>query len=288
MSESPTLRRMEEADLPGADVLRRLVGWNQTAEDWRHLLGLEPRGCFVAVIAEQVVGTVMTTCYGLTLAWIGMMLVHPEHRRQGIASHLMARALGYLQGKGIQCVKLDATPQGRPLYEKLGFQFESELNRWQRPAQIGNMECETRHSGTRKLREQDWVAIGEIDAAAFGVSRHDLLRGLASRSREILVWPRQGQVGGWGMLRAGSNADYIGPVACLDREGAIELVFDLLRVANDRTVFWDVPEWNEHAKEVAQEFGFEPVRPLVRMRKGGDCPATNPGALFAIADPAVG
>src|SRR5512145_3259576 len=88
-----SIRRMAENDLPGADNLRRLVGWNQMPEDWARMLRLEPDGCFVAILNSVVVGTVTTTTYGQALAWIGMMLVHPDHRRQGIGRRLMQRAL---------------------------------------------------------------------------------------------------------------------------------------------------------------------------------------------------
>ena len=56
-----SLRRMTDGDLPAADELRRLAGWNQRPEDWRRLFWLEPRGCFVAVENGEVVGTVTTT-----------------------------------------------------------------------------------------------------------------------------------------------------------------------------------------------------------------------------------
>ena len=84
--ERVSFRRMTDGDLPAADELRRLAGWNQTLEDWRRLLCLEPRGCFVAALEGGVVGTVTTTTYGLALAWIGMMLVHAEHQRRGIGT----------------------------------------------------------------------------------------------------------------------------------------------------------------------------------------------------------
>src|SRR5438477_13073544 len=111
-----TLRMMEERDLPQTDYLRSLIGWNQTLSDWHRFLSLEPQGCFVAVLNSEVVGTVATTSYGRELAWIGMMLVHPDHRRKGIARRLMLRALEYLKGKEVQCIGLDATPAGQPLY----------------------------------------------------------------------------------------------------------------------------------------------------------------------------
>ncbi|MBU6402797.1 MAG: GNAT family N-acetyltransferase, partial [Verrucomicrobia bacterium] len=115
-----SVRLMTEADLEAADELRRLAGWNQTPLKWRCLRRLVPHGCFVAVFDGQVVGTVTTTTYGQALAWIGMMLVHPAHRRLGIGTRLMRQALAFLQQRGTQCIKLDATPAGQPVYAKLG------------------------------------------------------------------------------------------------------------------------------------------------------------------------
>src|SRR6266508_4054897 len=109
-----SVRRMTESDLPAADRLRAFAGWNQTPADWRLLLALEPGGCFVALRAGEMIGTVTTMTYGRALAWIGMMLVHPDHRRRGIGSSLMRQALEYLYALGVPCVRLDATPAGRP------------------------------------------------------------------------------------------------------------------------------------------------------------------------------
>src|SRR5882724_11666216 len=102
--EKISFRPMTDGDLRVADELRRLAGWNQTPADWRRLLWLEPRGCFVAVESSEVVGTVTTTTYGEALAWIGMMLVHAEHQRRGIGTRLMRQALEYLQGCGVGCI----------------------------------------------------------------------------------------------------------------------------------------------------------------------------------------
>ncbi len=283
-----SLRQMTEGDLPAADELRRLAGWNQTLEDWLRLLRLEPRGCFVAVQEGRVVGTVTATTYGQRLAWIGMMLVHPEHQRHGIGTSLMRQALEYLQGHGVKCVKLDATPAGRPLYEKLGFVSQGTLTRCRRPAEDETQYSENTAARTRNLADADWDAVDEIDRAAFGASRDRLLRSLAHESRAALVWPALGHVVGWGMLRPGSNADYLGPLVCSSAAGSLSLVAALLGRAARNSVIWDTPDQNESAKTTAQRFGFVPLRPLTRMCLGPHTVAGNPQAQFAIADPAVG
>ena len=277
------IRGLTEADLAPADELRRVAGWNQTIHDWRVLLSFEPQGCFVAVEDERVLGTVTTTTYGRELAWIGMMLVHPDHRRRGIGTQLMRAAVDHLRGCGIQCMRLDATPAGLPVYEKLGFVSEWTLTRHQATAVPS-----TRASEARDLVEAHWPAVEQLDAAAFGVGRGRVLRSLNKGGRSTLVWLADGAVEGYGMLRSGSHCDYLGPLVCTRSEAAHSLIAALLNTAAGRSVFWDVPDDNDLAAAIAQRLGFQPVRPLTRMRLGPDRVRSDPGAQLGIADPSVG
>jgi len=286
--EAVDLRLMTEADVLLADELRRIVGWNQRPTDWQRLLALEPKGCFVAVAGGNLIGTVTTTIYGTILAWIGMMLVHPEHRRKGIATRLMKRALEYLKERNVKCAKLDATPAGQPVYTRLGFIPEWTLQRWHREFRSPISTEPPISPQTRKLREEDWAQVIRIDAEAFGAPRPEVLRRLAQESRYKLVWPAEGTVLGFGMVRTGATSNYLGPLVCAQGAGFNMLLSNFLAVEHDQGVTWDIPDHNQSAKSAAIHYGFKPVRPLIRMRLGSAADAINPETLFGIADPAVG
>ena len=273
---------MKERHLAGADELRRLAGWNQTLADWRGLLAFEPAGCFVAVESDRIIGTVTTTTYGRAMAWIGMMLVHPDNRRRGIGLRLMQTALAHLHDREIACVRLDATPAGHPLYERLGFVPEWTLTRHQAAS------LKPAPHATRAITEADWPAIERIDGKAFGLARARLLRAFAQNSRATLVWPAEGPLQGFGMLRPGAHSDYLGPVVCGSAPGAQSLIESLAPAAENRSVFWDVPSQNAIANSLAQQLGFTGIRPLTRMRLGPNTMPSNPAAQLAIADPSVG
>ena len=279
---------MTENDLPAADELRRLAGWNQTPADWTRLLALEPGGCFVAEAAGQLAGSVTTTTYGDALAWLGMMLVHPQLRHQGIGSVLMTRALAYLKLQNVACVKLDATPAGYPLYTRLGFVPEWTLTRWQAQTHGRKPGANTPSKQTRGLEDEDWPAIETMDAAVLGQPRLRLLQSLAKGGSSSLVWPAVGPISGWGLLRPGANAQYLGPLVCPSPEGASSLVMDLLAAGSQNAVFWDIPDQNQVAAQLALRFGFQPVRPLTRMRLGPNSSLGSPYAQLGIADPALG
>src|SRR6185369_4869352 len=163
----PEIRLLFESDIPAAMRLKEAAGWNQTEADWRRLLSLAPNGCFAAVSNGRLVGTTTTTVYD-ELAWIGMVLVDPQHRRQGIAAQLMNVALDYLNGK-VGTIKLDATSLGQPVYEKFGFEVESEVERWTGNATGG---------GTQSPSVMDRAALLELDRLAFKADRSKLIERL--------------------------------------------------------------------------------------------------------------
>ena len=130
------LRTMTTADIPAGMRLKDVAGWNQTPADWRCFLQSSPRGCFAAEVDGKVVGTAATIVYEQRFAWIGMVLVDPGFRGRGIGTRLLRKAVEHLDEIGIGTMKLDATPAGRPIYRKLGFEDEYEIERWllKRPA----------------------------------------------------------------------------------------------------------------------------------------------------------
>ncbi|NIA21078.1 MAG: GNAT family N-acetyltransferase, partial [Anaerolineaceae bacterium] len=87
------LRAMTVDDVADGLELCREAGWNQVAADWRRLLDLEPGGVFVAEEAGWLCATASVISYGTRTGWIGMLMVHPDYRRRGIASALMARCI---------------------------------------------------------------------------------------------------------------------------------------------------------------------------------------------------
>ncbi|HEX3989279.1 MAG TPA: GNAT family N-acetyltransferase [Verrucomicrobiae bacterium] len=287
MNASLRVRVMQEGDLPFADSLRAVAGWNQTLDDWRRFLAMQPKGCFLAELDGAQAGTATTVVYGSGLAWVGMLLVHPDFRRRGVGRALLLRCIEHLQDLKVKCIKLDATPEGRLVYEKLGFKEGWSLRRWEASLSAGVSE-----SGNCSLRawdEADLSQLNSLDAQAFGTSRSGLISALARQSRCALTCERAGEGAiGYGFLREGSRASYLGPViATLPRDG-ISIVEAILARAGGTRVFWDIPDLNAAAVDWAASHDFTVQRSLTRMWLGENCCAGNPRQQFAIAGPEMG
>jgi hypothetical protein len=199
----------------------------------------------------------------------------------------LKRCLEYTQGKGIGCTKLDATPAGKQVYDTLGFVDEWALTRWEHAAFNGATQAGP--SRLRPLRCEDLVRCEALDTRAFGVTRIRLIEALIEQSATALI--RQaagGEVAGYGLLRRGARANYLGPVVARDAEVGLELVAGLLAEARGAPIFWDIPDSNGSAAAWARQQGFTPQRMLTRMYRGQNANPGEPGKMFGITGPETG
>jgi N-acetylglutamate synthase-like GNAT family acetyltransferase len=244
-----------------------LADWNQTAEDWHRLLQLAPESCFCVEINRNIAATATLVCYGRELAWIGMVLTRPEHRRQGLARNLLTHVIERADIMGIRTLKLDATEQGLPLYEKFGFIPEQAVERWSsRPAEFSKTS-QTCHD------LQDWLS---ADLAAFGADRSNLLHALVQSGHCFL------NDAGYLLTRAGRNTMHLGPLVAMQRERTRDLLESAIASAEPVAWSWDLVPSNKDAVALATDLGFSPARRLVRMRRGPKLQSSD-AMIFAMA-----
>jgi len=282
------LRIMTEQDVPGGLRLNTLSGWNQTAADWRRFLENSPCGCFVMENDRKVVGTATTICYENRFGWISMVLVDPEYRKQGIGTQLLKKAIEYLDDSNIPTMKLDATPQGKPLYAKLGFVEQYEIERWIVKRLPGAVSA-TPLSTCAPLSETQMEQIFRLDKELFGADRSFLLRSLHHEAPEFAtaVWedalPR-----GYAFGRHGLFADHLGPWMARNRAVAEKILQGLLAISARETLIADCMRSNPMAVELLGAQGFAPSRPLTRMVRGPNRYPGRPDSFCAIIGPEFG
>ena len=137
--------------------------------------------------------------------------------------------------------------------------------------------------------EIDASQFDSCDACAFGASRQNLIIALAEQSHCALSLETAPEIpGGYGLLRKGAQASYLGPVVSTSPQGGITLVEALLTQSCASTVFWDIPDPNTPAVDWAARHGFKVQRSLTRMCLGENRCAGNPLEQFAIAGPELG
>jgi GNAT superfamily N-acetyltransferase len=253
--QTPTaqLRVLDSDDLAAAFELSAAAGWNQTTEDWSMLLALAPEGCFGIEADGELASTTTLVCYGRRLGWVGMVLTKPEYRGRGFARRLVAHALQHADSLGIETLNLDATEQGRGLYESFGFRSEQLVERWSRP---GDAASHTLHSFSLS---QDAM---NLDIRAFGVDRSAMLAQLATRSEvysdsEAFLF-----------ARAGRTTAYIGPCVASGPGPGRSLITKVVHASPGTAWSWDLLAKNGEAVALASALGFTRRRLLTRMARG--------------------
>jgi hypothetical protein len=200
-----------------------------------------------------------------------MVLTKKSYRGRGFARRLLTQALTLADEAAIETVKLDATDQGQPLYEKMGFRSEQAVERWIRPG----TKCATETPPpVRERPAENWRM---ADHRAFGANRSELLEKLARRGQPPFVID-----GSYWLARPGRYSHYLGPSVCDGPKTARALIELALPTAGNRDCSWDLFPTNAAAVAIARDLSFMPTRRLQRMVRGKDLHANN-DSIYAIA-----
>jgi GNAT superfamily N-acetyltransferase len=278
-------RDMTMADIEAGLALCRASGWNQLSRDWELFLRLSPRGCRVAVKDGQVIGTVTTVRYENRFCWIGMVLVNPAERRQGIGTRLLHESLEVLKGE--QSIRLDATPAGHAVYLKYDFVDEYWLSRMERIAIISPLMIENNQA--RPMMEADLPQVIEIDREIFGADRGAMLAWMLEGAPEYAwVMAYGNRIEGYTFGRHGFKFEHVGPLIAQDRKTARALVTACLSGYEGRSFIIDASLHDSEWKSELESLGFKEQRPFIRMFHGVNLFPGLPEKQYAILGPEFG
>jgi hypothetical protein len=226
---------------------------------------------------------------GGRFAWIGMVLVAGEHRRRGVATMLMRRAMDDLAAERLVPV-LDATPDGHAVYQALGFEDSWGFHRLVRRERPSSVEVAPAPPDVtvRPVTDADWPALCAYDGAAFGAERPAVLAGLRGRLPAAeLIAERVGRIAGFLLGRDGRIAAQAGPLVAEDDAVACALLARALD-RMDGPVFVDLADAKTQLRGFLEARGFTAVRPLTRMLYGRSQRLDDAARTFAVVGPEFG
>ncbi|MDK1384815.1 GNAT family N-acetyltransferase [Sinorhizobium sp. 8-89] len=263
--------------LEAAASLSRQAGWPHRLEDWQMALTLSEG--VVAIEDARVVGTVLVTPYKADCAMINMVIVDETMRGRGLGRTLMDAALRIA---GDRPLRLVATVEGLPLYEKLGFRETGRV--LQHQGVVGDVAVPP---GIEAATAADIDAIAGLDRRAFGADREGLVAYLA-KAGEFAVLRRGGHVSGFAALRAFGRGEVIGPVVAADLDDAKALVGHFIAMRPGRFLRVDTPADADLSGWLAEQ-GLAHVGGGIAMMKPPIHRAAEPAATtFALANQALG
>jgi GNAT superfamily N-acetyltransferase len=284
-----SVREMRATDLVALMQIKNDENWNQTEDDWLFLIKSNPKYCLVAVSENRVIGTVTAINYHQKLAWIGMMLVSKKYRGLGVSKVLMNTIIKKLDK--CHSVKLDATPAGVPVYEKLNFSGEYKIDRMvcsRLPVQIIDQE----NTGTFEISDiipDDISSIGTLDKLIFGVERSELFHYLLDNKKEIAFQIKQGdQLIGFVFGRKGSNHLQIGPLLADSLQVAKWLLISVFKKVSGKSLLVDVLTDQQELQEWLRNYDFKQKRSFTRMYLKTNNYCKKKEKQFLISGPELG
>ncbi|MGR6971521.1 GNAT family N-acetyltransferase [Streptomyces cynarae] len=230
------IRRLTPRDLRACADLSQDRGWPREEHKWGLLLAAG-KGYGIDDPEGGLVTACVVTEYGSShrpdLCAVGMVLVAERHARQGVGRRLMRHVVAE---SSTTPLTLYATPNGRPLYEELGFKA------------IGSSEMVRGHFtaggppptvSTRPATGEDLATLVRLDEEVFGADRTHMITRLPAFADQLRVAEEKGRIIGYAAAWPNMDTHVVGPLIARDTETAKALVASLA-AHTDRPLRTDV------------------------------------------------
>ena len=249
------IRRLAPRDLVACADLSENRGWPREEHKWSFLL-TAGQGYGIDDLEGGLVAACVVTEYGPQdspdLGAIGMVLVAERHARQGVGRGLMRHIVSTM---GTTPLTLHATPNGRPLYEELGFKVTGRAEMV--VGRFTPVGPEPRVV-TRAATAEDLTAILRLDEEVFGADRTHIVTRLPAFADQLRVAEENGRIIGYAGAWPNMNTHVVGPLIARDTETAKALLASLA-AHTERPLRTDIDVRHEDLLAWVKERGLAPV-----------------------------
>jgi GNAT superfamily N-acetyltransferase len=166
---------MTPDDVPTAVDVVLGGGWGDRREWFTFAVSHPQCLSFIAERDDEIVGTAVATING-NAGWVGTVFVTVSARGRGLGSALTDATIEALEDAGCRTLLLVATDEGRPIYERRGFELDTTYRF------IEAQGTGPGGSRLRPFRPEDLGPMAELDRLASGEDREHLLRAFSSDS----------------------------------------------------------------------------------------------------------
>jgi GNAT superfamily N-acetyltransferase len=276
-------RAMERPELDQVMEWAAKEGWNPGLHDANAFWAADPDGFLVAERRGQIAGVASIVSYDARYGFIGLQMVRPELRKQGIGRALWAESLQSLRARllpGSTNLGLDSVVAMRPFYEQHGFQFHTRHIRFE-----GRGVKSPPPNGVAPAARVPFASLLAVDNEFFPAPRSRFLTAWLRLpdSAAFAATPRgtMGKLGGYAVVRKCKNGFKIGPLFAKDDASADALFAACSSHAAGQPLFLDVPENQAPAMALAAKNQMKEVFSTARMYLGAP-PAIGQTGVYGV------
>lgn len=252
------------------------VGWGFHESRWRFMLHRGAAYCLGIRCGDRIVGTAVALPYEERFFWINQVTVDPGYRRRGLANWMM-KVLLDLCRRPAGAIMLDASPDGAPVYEKLGFRTDAVILRLERAAAPPPIRPE----GVLPLALDDLDRIRKLDRRDFGLDRGFVFEYLYAGQPDN-AWRTAEDADSYGFARLNHGKLQAAPIRAANEKAALRLLAAMTAAAGALPVMLDVPQRQRRFLAELETLGFRPQMTVKQMSLG-EAPETDFCHTFAIA-----
>lgn len=249
------IRRLTLRDLTACADLSEDRGWPREEHKWGFLLAAG-RGLGIDDPDGGLVAACVVTQYGPqdrpVLGALGMVLVAERHARRGVGRRLMRHVVSAM---GTTPLTLHATPNGRPLYEELGFKVTGRAEMVRGHFVPGGPEHTV---PTRAATAEDLTSILGLDEEVFGADRTHIVTRLPAFTDQLRVAEEDGRIIGYAGAWPNMDTQVVGPLIARDTVTAQALLASLA-AHTDRPLRTDIDVRHEGLLAWVTERGLQSV-----------------------------
>jgi ribosomal protein S18 acetylase RimI-like enzyme len=289
------IRLLNEGDIDSILDITNKEDWGYTRRDFENALHIEPKGCFVAIDGDEIIGLTTTINYG-KMGWIGNVVVSEDRRGKGIGRMLVVHAAGYLKARGVRAVKLNSYLEHVRFYKRMGFEEEGRCVVFTHQGALGISARDRAIEGKakiRKMKDKDLDEVLSLDKSTFGSDRMRVLRRTFEDNPGLchVASNEENAIVGFTMGIGSSEVAEVGPWVCasgIDEEASGALLAATARDSGARAVLLVVPCGNDGSTSLLDGMGFKREFEAATMRLGEPVDYGQPDGIFALGSLAHG
>jgi len=253
-----------------------LEGWNPGLDDAEIFYQADNKGFLVGVLDNKPIACISVVKYDKSFGFLGFYIVKPEFRGKGYGLKIWQAGMAYLQ----KCnIGLDGVVAQQDNYKKSGFKLAYNNIRFKGVTQ----STKEKSKSIVGLEDISFDKIERYDRKFFPVSRRNFLkRWIRPKHGAGLAFLKNGDIAGYGVIRKCIDGYKIGPLFAEEKYTAEELFKSLSdQVEVGSTIYLDIPEVNQDAKNIIQKYQMKEVFKTARMYTK-ELPDLSVGKIFGV------